>query len=120
MTCKINNALIYYEDLREKQSNNLHWTYCERNKLPYISIRNYNHKYDNIFYDITNLPYDLSSISESVKSLYFAYLDFFMVPLMDIEELLDDYYFFNLYTKKEHTEYFSKQLFIYLKNKQVT
>lgn len=90
------------------------WIYCEINKLPYISINKYNHKYDNIFYDVTNISYNLENISENIKKLYFSYLDFFLIPVSEVEDLLDDYYFFNLYVKKEHTDFFAKQLFIYL------
>ncbi|QIW15960.1 hypothetical protein A4G20_06255 [Pasteurellaceae bacterium RH1A] len=112
----MDDVLNYYEDLRLKTIDSNHWCYCEKNRLPYISINNYNHKYDNVFYDITNLSCDLNEISENVRRLYFSYLDFFLIPLLDVECLLDDNYFFNLYVKKEHTEYFAKQLFIYLVN----
>lgn len=107
----------YYEDCRVKQTGESHWIYCEMNKLPYISVKKYNEKYDNIFYDVTNLPYDLESISANIKNLYFSYLDFFLIPVSEIEHLLDGYYFFNLYVKKEHTDFFARQLFIYLINK---
>lgn len=113
----MNGILVYYEDCRLKQTNKSHWDYCEKNKFPYICVKKYNEKYDNIFYDVTNLPYDLESISENIKNLYFSYLDFFLIPVSEVDFLLDDYYFFNLYVKKEHTDFFAKQLCIYLLNK---
>lgn len=113
----MNGILNFYEDLRLKSSDNVHWNHCEANKLPYISIRKYNHRYDNIFYDITHLPYDLNTVSENIKGLYLSYLDFFLIPAGEIKHLLDENYFFNLYVKKEHTEYFAKQLFVYLINR---
>ncbi len=112
----MDNSLTYYADLRINPSDNFHWNYCQENKLPYICIQSYNHVYDNIFYDITDLSYDLNTISDNIKKLYLSYIDFFLIPWVEVEHLLDDDYFFNVYVKKEHTVYFARQLFIYLIN----
>lgn len=106
----------FYDDLRNENlsQNTDHWDYCNKNKYPYILIRSYNKKYDHIFYDITHLSHNLEEISDRVKKIYLAYIDFFAIPYIDVQNLFDEFYFFNLYIKKTHSEYISKQLFYYL------
>ncbi|WP_459207113.1 hypothetical protein ACSMEV_02475 [Pseudomonas sp. MLB6B] len=91
-----------------------HWALCEKNHAPYIQLRQAGSTYCNIFYDITNLRGDLEEISEQVKRIYLSYVDFCLIPYSEIEHLLDQYYFFNLWVKIEHAEAIAQQLFLYL------
>lgn len=91
-----------------------HWEQCEKRRVPYIEISDDQEHYKRIFYDVTNLPADLEQISEDVKRLYRAYVDFYLIPPGDVERLFDEYYFFTLLVKAEHADTLAEQLFIYL------
>ncbi|MBF8720931.1 hypothetical protein [Pseudomonas guariconensis] len=99
---------------RTSTTQKAHWEACEKRHVPYIEISDVNERYQNIFYDVTNLPGDLEQISEDVKKLYSAYIEFCLIPRSDVEYLFDQYYFFNLAVKSEHAQGLAQQLFVYL------
>ena len=94
-----------------------HWLRCEKNKDPYIVISDYNERYKQIFYDISNYKIDLDEVSQSVQTIYKSYIDFFLISYSDVESLFDQYYFFNILVKSEHAEFIADALFDFLKNK---
>ncbi len=101
----------YYE--HTSKNNQSHWEYCDQYKLPYICIKNYNHKYNEIFYDVTNLGWDLEKVSEKMRCFYKNYIEFFCIDEPFFHEQLFQDYFFNIYVYKEHTETIANQLFLY-------
>lgn len=106
---------VFFEDKRgDVNDNPKHFEYCEKHHIPYIVVSTYNHKYDEIFYDITNLGYDLEEVSNKIKSLYTAYIDFLLIPYHEVQECFDQHYFFYFYVQKEHSDKLAKQLFKYL------
>lgn len=60
--------------------------------------------YKRIFFDITNHDLDLEEISKKVKSFYKTYMDFFILPIGDVEECLEQYYFFSMLVRPEHAD----------------
>jgi hypothetical protein len=92
----------------------LHWALCEKKRAPFIELSKINNQYTNIFYDITNYHISLEEISNDIKKLYLAYLEFFMLSDPMIDELYDQYYFFNLIVKSEHANFFAEKLYDYL------
>jgi hypothetical protein len=92
----------------------LHWALCEKKRAPFIELNQINNKYTNIFYDITNYHISLEEISNDIKKLYLAYLEFFMFSDPVIDELYDQYYFFNLIVKNEHANFLAEKLYDYL------
>lgn len=99
---------------RDSKMQKAHWEQCEERHVPYIEISDGRKHYKKIFYDVTNLPINLEQVSEDVKRLYRAYVDFYLIPADDVEQLFDEYYFFNLLVKVEHADTIAEQLFIYL------
>ncbi len=76
------------------------WDYCEKYKIPYISISPFNQKYDEIFYDITNLPYNLEEVSEQIQKIYKSYIEFYKIPYNEVMICFDYPYFFQFYVLK--------------------
>lgn len=104
-----------YEDLRQtNHTDSQHWENCQQQRVPYVSIRSFNHQYDCIFYDVTGLPYDLAAVSTKIKQIYSAYLAFFHIPFVEIEHLLEETYLFQIYVRREHSEFIAQHLFFYL------
>lgn len=104
-----------FEDKRESVNNNSkHFEYCEKHHIPYVVVSSYNHKYDEIFYDITNLGHNLEEVSNKIKTLYTAYIQFLLIPYYEVQECFEQNYFFYFYTQKEHTDKIARQLFNYL------
>ncbi len=93
-----------------------YWDYCNKEKLPFITVASLNKEYDEIFYDITNISNDLENISESVKAIFSSYNKFFNIPEYIIEPYNDQYYYFGFPVLKEHTECVANQLFDFLCN----
>lgn len=90
-----------------------YWAACKKNGAPYITISDHG-EYEKIFFDVTDFEADLDLVSDSVRSIYLKYLDFFLVPAADVGEFLDQYYFFSFLVKKGHGEKASEQLHDYL------
>lgn len=101
---------IYRND-KEKDA---YWVQCEKKHAPFIELSKVNNEYTNIFYDITNYHLDLEEISNDIKKLYSAYIEFCMFSASIIEELYDQYYFFNLIVKSEHADFLANKLYDYL------
>lgn len=53
------NSVLFDDKKGDVNDNSKHFEYCEKRHIPYISVSTHNHKYDEIFYDITNLDYDV-------------------------------------------------------------
>ena len=101
---------IYKKD----KNSDTHWIFCESNHAPFIVLSTINDKYTNIFYDITNYHLALEQISDDVKKLYSVYIKFCMLSDPVIQELFDQYYFFNLIVKSEHADFLAGKLYDYL------
>lgn len=91
-----------------------HWKVCEERKHPYIVVSNLNGEFDNIFFDVTNYPMNLDKLSNKFKKMYSVYVEFFRLNHQVTIELNEQYYFFNLRVKKEHTNFIANNLFDYL------
>ena len=91
-----------------------HWNYCEKNKFPFILLKNTNKDYTEIFYDITNFNVDLEYISEEIKVIFNSYRKFALIDNYFWEKYLEQYYFFTFPVRKKHSEIIAEQLFDYL------
>jgi len=91
-----------------------HWKQCEKLHAPFIVISKFNDEYMNIFYDISNYNTNLDEISNDIKKLYFSYVEFFMLSDLSLEYIYDQYYFFNIIVKNEHSEFIADKLYDYL------
>lgn len=100
---------------KKNTNDNSHWLWCEKNKAPYISIEDLDAKYSRIFFDVTNFNIPLETVSNSLRKIYEAYLDFFLISNTHAYAALDDYYLFSLVVKKDHAEYAAERLFDYIK-----
>ncbi|EHR8834981.1 hypothetical protein ABJ851_003077 [Shigella flexneri] len=103
-----------YKDSKQRD---FHWKQCEKFNAPFIEISRIDHEYMNIFYDITNYHVDLDCVSNEIKGIYLSYTKFFMCNHSVINDLYDQYYFFNLAVKCEHVEFIAGQLYDYLLSK---
>lgn len=101
---------IYSDD----KAKDAHWDFCEKNHVPFIQLSNINKEYINIFFDITNYNISLEAISDDIKKLYSAYIEFCMLSDTLIHDLYDQYYFFNLIVKREHANFLAENLYNYL------
>lgn len=101
---------IYSDD----KAKDAHWDFCEKNHVPFIQLSNINKEYINIFFDITNYNISLEEISDDIKKLYSAYIEFCMLSDTLIHDLYDQYYFFNLIVKREHANFLVENLYNYL------
>lgn len=99
---------------RNDKTKSLHWEFCEKNKAPFIELSIINHKFTNIFYDISNYHISLEEISDDIKKLYLAYIEFCMLSDPIIEDSYNQYYFFNLIVKSEHANFLAEKLYDYL------
>ncbi|MCO6514896.1 MAG: hypothetical protein J6589_10615 [Snodgrassella sp.] len=99
---------------RNDKTKDFHWKLCEKNHAPFIELSNINNGYTNIFFDITNYHISLEEISDDIKKLYSAYIEFFMLSDPIIQETYDQYYFFNLIVKSEHANFLAENLYDYL------
>ena len=99
---------------KESEEKDLHWIHCEKYNAPFIEVSRINNEFMNIFYDITNYKVDLDHISKEVKDIYISYTKFFMLSNPIINNSYDQYYFFNLAVKCEHTKFIAEQLHDYL------
>lgn len=111
---RIDTMKFTYKNSKDQKT---HWYNCEKNKDPYIEISEYNELYMQIFYDISNYKVDLEDISESVKTIYKSYVEFILIPFIDVEFIFDQYYFFNIIVKREHAEFIADKLFNFLKSR---
>ncbi|BDR57643.1 hypothetical protein [Xylocopilactobacillus apicola] len=101
---------VYSDDRRKDQ----YWKECEKEHSPFIELRRTSSEYINVFYDVTNYQIDLDEISNNIKRFYTAYVEFFMIDPSVYKELYDQYYFFNLVVKIEHSEFLAEKLYDYL------
>ena len=56
-----------------------HWEYCERNKFPFILLKDVYGNYTEIFYDITNFNIDLEHISKEINEIFDSYRKFALI-----------------------------------------
>lgn len=91
-----------------------HWEYCQRYKIPYISVKSAGKNKAEIFYDITDLPVDLQEISEKVRTFYKAYHSFFLLNEYFGKKYEDNTYFFTFVVLSEHSNCIANQLFDFL------
>lgn len=103
-----------YKDSKLKS---YHWKQCEKLNAPFIEISQINREYMNIFYDATNSQIDLEKLSADIKCIYLSYTQFFMCDHLIIDDLHDQYYYFNLAVKIEHAEFIAESLYDYLFSK---
>lgn len=103
-----------YKDSKQKDS---HWKQCEKLNAPFIEISRINQDYMNVFYDVTNFHVDLERLSADIKCIYLSYTEFFMCDDLTVDDLYDQYYFFNLVVKHEHAEFIAESLYDYLFSK---
>lgn len=103
--------------LQNSKDHDRHWDICEKNKDPFIVVSELNKEYKQIFYDISNYKIELEDISNSVKSIYKSYIDFFLIPYSDVDSVFDQYYFFYFIVKSDHAEYIANALFDFLQGK---
>ena len=101
---------IYSNEGKNKE----HWLSCEKNKVPYIEISFVEECCANIFFDVTNIYSNLEFLSKKIKSFYVSYVEFFGIHSLLVEDIKDQYYFFNLVVKKEHAECIASQLYDFL------
>lgn len=106
----------YIKYIHETDAATEHWEYCQRYKIPYVSVKNIGKNKAEIFYDITELPVDLQSISEKVKTLFNAYQSFFLLDEYFGRNYQDQYYFFSFPILAEHSQCIANQLFDFLMN----
>ena len=100
---------VYNFDDKEK-----HWEYCERNKFPFILLKDTNKDYTEIFYDITNFNVDLEYVSKEVSNIFDSYRKFSLIDNYFWEKYSEQYYFFTFPVMKKHSEIIAEQLFDYL------
>jgi hypothetical protein len=105
---------IYTDD--SKAVNN-HWQYCQKNKIPYVTIKRKNKSFFEVFYVITNTKLDLNIASDEIRDIYLSYAKFCLIPFFENESYLDKDYFFTMLIKVGHEQFFSEQLFDYLLSK---
>ncbi len=113
LSSKGNNMLKKF--INEKEDTKEHWLNCEKNRLPYIAIKSFSNEYSIIYYDITNLNVDLEKISESLRRIYLAYIEFLQLNGSVFYNYVDQYYYLNFLVKAEHAEVLAEYLFDYLK-----
>lgn len=63
---------------RNDKNKDVHWKQCEKNHSPFIELSDVNNECVNIFYDVTNYHISLKELSDDIKKLYSAYVEFFM------------------------------------------
>jgi len=88
--------------------------YCERNKFPFILLKDINKDYTEIFYDITNFNADLKYISKEISDIFNSYRKFTLIDNYFWEKYSGQYYFFTFPVMKKHSEIIAEQLFNYL------
>ena len=86
---------IYNFDDKEK-----HWEYCERNKFPFILLKDINA--------------DLEYISKGISDIFNSYRKFTLIDNYFWEKYSGQYYFFTFPVMKKHSEIIAEQLFNYL------
>ena len=91
-----------------------HWEYCEKNKFPFILLKDIYGNYTEIFYDITNFNIDLEHISKEINEIFDSYRKFALIDNYFWEKYSKQYYFFIFPVKKRHSEIIAEQLFDYL------
>lgn len=95
---------------------NEYWENCQKNKIPYITIKRIDKTYFEIFYDVTNTKADLNSISDEIKNIYLSYVKFLLIPYYEYESYLSQDYFFSMLIKDGQEQFFAEKLFDYLMN----
>lgn len=100
-----------YKDSNQKT---YHWKQCEKLNAPFIEISQVDREYTNIFYDVTTSQVNLEKLFEDIRGIYISYAKFFMCEHQIIDDLYEQYYFFNLIVKSEHAEFIAEALYDYL------
>ncbi|WP_427875642.1 hypothetical protein [Flavobacterium sp. MMS24-S5] len=106
-----------FTNIESSTTVNDHWQYCEKNKIPYLTIKRKNKSFFEVFYDITNTKLDLNIVSDEIRDIYLSYAKFCLIPFFEYELYLDQDYFFKMLVKDGHEQFFSEQLFNYLLSK---
>lgn len=91
-----------------------HWAFCNKEKLPFITIKTIDKDYSEIFYDITDIADNLEEISDFVREIFSFYHRFFCVPAYITEKYSDQYYYFAFPVQASHAELIANQLFDYM------
>lgn len=94
--------------------NGHHFMYCQKNRIPFISLTQKHRDYVEIFYDITDFRVNLSDISNQLKDILCAYYQFNLIPYYDYQHYIELPYFFSFIVKKEHKECMATLLFDFL------
>ena len=106
--------MIKYITPNSKDDEYVHGKYCEKNKYPFITAKKQGKNYVEIFYDVTDTKLCLNSISENIKNFYKVYIEFVHIPICDVQDYLDNVYFFSFIINIDDMDFIASRLFDYL------
>ena len=93
------------------------WKICQKKHWPLITIEQTGKDYSEVSYDITDFKVDLYEVSEDIKRIYTAYINFFLIPYSDVSDMFESYYCFTIKVLNAHREFVGEGLHYFLLNK---